>query len=524
MTKRPVSPWCTFALAFVLLAACSSSPGSLRMIRGSVGGLTGTGLVLQLNGGDDLAVPANATGFQFRSLLSEGSPYSVTVLAGPTNPAQTCTVANGAGIAGSTDITDVIVICSADSYAIGGSVAGLLSSGLMLQLNGQTNLSVSSNGTFVFPTRVAASTTYTVTVATEPTNPPETCTVANGTGAVGSADVTNVTVVCSTSAYVVGGSVSGLTGSGLVLQLNGQNGLSVTANGSFAFPTKVASGATYTVSVGTQPTGPTQACSVANEAGTVTTSDITNVAVTCANVALVDGSECTADEQCSSSHCSCATPTCDGAHKKCSSQPCGACRYTTTGASCDGLVNEGTNCSDGNACTTGDHCSGGSCVAAGSLACDDGNPCTDDSCDPATGCVHKNNDTASCSDGNACTTGDHCSGGSCVATGSLACDDGNPCTNDSCNPATGCVHVNNTAPCSDGNACTYGDHCSGGVCVSGTPYTCSPDTCTAAAACDGNGYCTPLAPRNDNATCGTTWCGFSCGCSGGYCDCPPDDC
>ena len=36
-----------------------------------------------------------------------------------------------------------------------------------------------------------------------------------------------------------------------------------------------------------------------------------------------------------------------------------------------------------------------------------------------------------------------------------------------CNPTTGCVHTNNTAPCSDGNACTVGDVCSGGRCVPG---------------------------------------------------------
>ena len=30
-----------------------------------------------------------------------------------------------------------------------------------------------------------------------------------------------------------------------------------------------------------------------------------------------------------------------------------------------------------------------------------------------------------------------------------------------------CVHTNNTAPCSDGNACTTGDVCAGGSCQAG---------------------------------------------------------
>jgi len=43
------------------------------------------------------------------------------------------------------------------------------------------------------------------------------------------------------------------------------------------------------------------------------------------------------------------------------------------------------------------------------------------------------------------------------------CDDSNLCTGDSCNPATGCVHVNKKAACNDGDACIGNDddeiHC-----------------------------------------------------------------
>src|SRR5256885_13183475 len=60
-----------------------------------------------------------------------------------------------------------------------------------------------------------------------------------------------------------------------------------------------------------------------------------------------------------------------------------------------------------------------------------------------------------------------CGGGACLPGAALNCDDSNPCTDDSCDPGTGCVHVNNTAPCSDGNACTTGDTCGGGSCQAG---------------------------------------------------------
>ena len=137
-------------------------------------------------------------------------------------------------------------------------------------------------------------------------------------------------------------------------------------------------------------------------------------------------------------------------------------------------INNTASCDDANACTTADTCAGGVCVGGPAPNCDDGNPCTDDSCSPATGCVHVNN-AAFCDDANACTTADTCAGGVCVGGPAPNCDDGNPCTDDSCSPATGCVHVNNTAPCDDQNNCTAGDICGEGSC-SGTPITAPPET------------------------------------------------
>jgi hypothetical protein len=78
--------------------------------------------------------------------------------------------------------------------------------------------------------------------------------------------------------YAVGGSVSGLTGS-VVLQDNGTDSLTATTNGSFSFATPLSSGATYNVTVTTNPTG--QVCSVANGSGTVANANVTTVAVTC---------------------------------------------------------------------------------------------------------------------------------------------------------------------------------------------------------------------------------------------------
>jgi large repetitive protein len=82
-------------------------------------------------------------------------------------------------------------------------------------------------------------------------------------------------------AFKVTGMVSGLVGAGLVLRDNGGDDLPVAADGVIAFPTNIASGATYSVTVFTQPTSPAQTCAVTNGSGTMGSSDVTNVAVSC---------------------------------------------------------------------------------------------------------------------------------------------------------------------------------------------------------------------------------------------------
>jgi 6-phosphogluconolactonase (cycloisomerase 2 family) len=81
--------------------------------------------------------------------------------------------------------------------------------------------------------------------------------------------------------YHIGGTATGLAGSGLVLQINGGETVSVATSGSFQFSTALASNAAYSVTVVTQPGSPTQYCSLANAAGVVASADITSIAVTC---------------------------------------------------------------------------------------------------------------------------------------------------------------------------------------------------------------------------------------------------
>jgi hypothetical protein len=166
-----------------------------RTIGGNVTGLAGTGLVLQNNGGDDLAITADGA-YTFAASITDGSTYAVSVSTQPTSPTQTCTIANATGTV-SANVTNANVTCATNTYTIGGTVAGVPGGEtLIIQNNGGDDLTISADGSFVFLTPIADGATYSVTVLTNPAS--ATCTVSGGTGTgtVSSANVTNVTIGC----------------------------------------------------------------------------------------------------------------------------------------------------------------------------------------------------------------------------------------------------------------------------------------------------------------------------------------
>jgi hypothetical protein len=270
----------------LFLFACNSGSTTSTPSTGSVGGTvsglaSGASLVLRNNGGDDLAISADGS-FTFSMPMASGGGYAVTVFHQPTSPAQTCTVANGTGMMGGGNVTNVAVTCVTNSYTVSGTVVGLQGSGLTLAMPGQSNLAVASGATtFAFPGPMMSGSSYTVAVATQPSG--QVCTVGGGIGMMGGANVTNVVVNCSTNQFLVGGTVSGLAGTGLVLAMAGQTDLEVPAGAStFAFGSPMALGSAYSVTVKAQPTSPAQACTVANGIGTMGSANVTNIAVTCA--------------------------------------------------------------------------------------------------------------------------------------------------------------------------------------------------------------------------------------------------
>ncbi len=270
------------------------------------------------------------------------------------------------------------------------------------------------------------------------------------------------------------------------------------------------------------------------------------------NLPCDDGSACTVGDACKGGSCSGGLVACDDGNG-CTLDTCDAklgCQHSASTLPCD----------DGNACTQGDVCKDNACAGKAvdvALACDDGQVCTADVCDTVLGCTHIAN-SAACDDGNACTVGDACDNKACVpgantcqcgkdadcaafddnnlCNGTLFCDKSslpyacktNPatvvtcstdtdttCSHTQCDTTTGkcgAISAPDTKPCdADGNPCTVGDACQGGVCTAGFALlcndgnVCTDDACVGgscvytanAAPCDADGNaCT----QNDTCT------------------------
>ena len=80
------------------------------------------------------------------------------------------------------------------TFLLGGTVTGLGPAATLNLVNGADSLTVSANGAFSFPTKLAAGIAYNVTVVTAPGRA---CVVTDGAATMGSADVTKIAVKCA---------------------------------------------------------------------------------------------------------------------------------------------------------------------------------------------------------------------------------------------------------------------------------------------------------------------------------------
>jgi len=149
---------------------------------------------------------------------------------------------------------------------------------------------------------------------------------------------------------------------------------------------------------------------------------------------------------------------------------------------------------------------------SGAIDCISGDPCEESSCNPLTGECEVTGvscaagalcDGHECEDEDTdpCTNG-FCAGGVCVA-GAVTCISGNSCEDSNCNPQTGECEITvlpDGTPCTDGQACTVSDVCTGGVCV-GQAEDCSflNDECNVGV-CNVDGVCV-TQPANEGGPC-----------------------
>jgi len=167
-------------------------------VGGTISGLAGGEVVLQLNNSDDLSVKANGK-FKFPKALKKGGAYAVTVKTAPAQPVkQTCKVSLGNGNITGSPINNVDVACSTNSYAVGGTVSGLAakSKGVVLELKGGNSVTVTKNGNFVFPdTRLPDGSDYSVVLDSTP--PGQKCKIEAIATAPDKDTLNIVSVTCS---------------------------------------------------------------------------------------------------------------------------------------------------------------------------------------------------------------------------------------------------------------------------------------------------------------------------------------
>jgi hypothetical protein len=185
---------CAFALS-----ACGGG-GTDVNVGGAIVGLTKDSLVLQINNGSDLTLPANTQSFFFK--FKSDTAFEITVKSSPPNA--DCSVASGGkGTTSTFSLNNVLVRCDIHKHALKGTVSGLGNATGLVLINGAdsrpvTPLPADNNGLYpAVPVEfapVAEDAYFGVTVLTQPAG--KSCSVANGVGKMTTTGITNVQVTC----------------------------------------------------------------------------------------------------------------------------------------------------------------------------------------------------------------------------------------------------------------------------------------------------------------------------------------
>jgi N-acetylneuraminic acid mutarotase len=269
-TSGSISGSTTLAVTSATLVSIVVAPANPSIVNGLTEQFAATGTYTD-NSTQNLTTQvtwaSNNTGVATTSNVGGSQGLASSEAAGSTTISAT-----SGSIAGSTTLTVTPAM-----YSIGGSISGLSANGLALTDNGGNTLSVNSGATsFTFSTQLASGTMYAVAVSTQPTG--QTCTVSNGSGTA-TANVTSVSVSC-VPYYTIGGTISGLNVSSVVLANVGATVTVSSGASTWSFSSSFASGSSYSVTVQTQPAGET--CQVTSGGSGTLTANVNKVTVVCA--------------------------------------------------------------------------------------------------------------------------------------------------------------------------------------------------------------------------------------------------
>ncbi len=161
---------------------------------GTITGLaTAADLILMNDDGQMLTISDNGS-FTFAQAIDDGSPFQISIVQQPLDPAQICMLDQQNGTINGADVVNVLIDCINEVYLLGGTLSGLNADGSLTLMNSDgQSLTLTDNGDFTFPMTVPQGSSYQVTVSLQPDD--QFCLVQNGGGLVSGEDVT-LTVVC----------------------------------------------------------------------------------------------------------------------------------------------------------------------------------------------------------------------------------------------------------------------------------------------------------------------------------------
>jgi len=248
----------------------------------TVSGLASGNSITFSNGSDNLTITdTNLSTFAVK--VASGDEYSVS-FTNPTTPvSQTCAPTTPmTGTVGNADVS-LEVICTTNTFALNVTVSGLASGNSIVFHNGSDDLTITDANQHAFATKVASKEGYSISF-TNPTTPiAQTCTPTSPIGGTIEDMDVSIVVTCTINTYTVSAIVSGLQGSGLVLQNNLTDSLSISGDGTFTFTQPIASGQDYDVTVLTQPSDPSQDCYVTSTSEKVEDQNV-SVSVKCRKI------------------------------------------------------------------------------------------------------------------------------------------------------------------------------------------------------------------------------------------------